>query len=146
MGFFDKFSRKKPGEVKKEAKPLPKAAPKADATKEAKKEKKEAKKGALAKDLGGESYRIIVKPLFTEKSAMLEASGKYTFLVSTKATKVSVAQAVRDLYGIKPTSVRMVVSKGKLVRFGRSIGREKDEKKAIVSLPKGQTISLVEGA
>ncbi|MEY4722591.1 MAG: hypothetical protein RLZZ324_104, partial [Candidatus Parcubacteria bacterium] len=68
----------------------------------------------------------------------------YAFLVAKDATKVSVAQAVRDLYGVKPTSVRMIVQLGKNVRFGRYSGKEKDVKKAIVTLKKGDAIAVME--
>lgn len=143
MGFFDRFTKKKPGDIVQKDQPLPK---KVEQTVSAQKEAKPAKKGDLAKEHGGDSYRIIMKPLFTEKSAMLETGGKYTFLVAPKANKNAVARAISDLYGVKPMSVRIVVSKGKAVRFGRSMGREKNQKKAIITLAKGQTISLVEGA
>ena len=35
--------------------------------------------------------------------------------------------------------------KGKRVRYGRTEGKKKDWKKAIVTLPKGETIKVYEG-
>ena len=118
---------------------------KAPAADEKKAEKKEIKRGPLAKEHGGiSSYRILVKPVLTEKSARLEALGKYTFFVAKDANKNEIMRAVRDLYGVKPISVRIALKKGKTVHFGRFSGQEKDEKKAIVTLKKGDSINVSE--
>ena len=69
---------------------------------------------------------------------------KYSFLVSPKANKFQIAQAVNELYGVKPISVNIGHIPGKVVRFGRSMGRRSDYKKAIVTLEKGKTIVLHE--
>lgn len=92
-----------------------------------------------------QSYRVIVRPLVTEKAAHSESIGKYTFVVGRGASKTQVKQAVRELYGVLPVSVNMVNAQGKRVRFGRSQGRRSDFKKAIVTLPKGKTIAVHEG-
>jgi large subunit ribosomal protein L23 len=42
--------------------------------------------------------------------------------------------------------VNMVIVKGKLKRFKQILGRQKDVKKAMIKLRKGQKISLFEGA
>ena len=98
--------------------------------------------GPLVKEFGGNSANILVAPVLTEKSGSQESLGKYVFFVSSDATKVEVARAVRDLYGIKPISVRIANVKGKSVRFGRVQGRKKNRKKAIVTLKKGDAISI----
>ncbi len=98
--------------------------------------------GPLVKEFGGHSASILVAPVLTEKSGRQESLGKYVFFVSSDATKVEVARAIRDLYGIKPISVRIANVKGKSVRFGRVQGRKKNRKKAIVTLKKGDAISI----
>lgn len=128
--------------LKKKAEKDVKAVAAADAPKA--EEKKETKRGPLAKEHGGASHRILIKPVFSEKSARQESLGKYTFLVATDANKTEVLRAVRDLYGVKPVSVRIVLKKGKAVHFGRTQGREKDEKKAIVTLRAGDSITVSE--
>lgn len=141
MGILDKISKKKA--------PAKKAAAKADekATETAAPvEAKKVTRGALAKEGSGEAHRVLLKPVLTEKSSLLQAQGKYVFIVAKSATKVDVAAAIRDLYGLKPASVRIVVHKGKNVRFGKFSGKEKDEKKAIVTLAPGQTLTVFEGA
>ncbi|MEK9152638.1 MAG: 50S ribosomal protein L23 [Patescibacteria group bacterium] len=140
MGLFDKFTKKKGSPAAaKQAKTADKAV---DAKTKAAETKPVAVKGPLAREGAGSAYRILRRPLFTEKTANLQSLGKYSFEVSVDANKNEVARAVRDLYGVKPVSVRIVNVKGKKVRFGRSIGRERDIKKALVTLKSGETISL----
>jgi large subunit ribosomal protein L23 len=105
-----------------------------------KKAEKKATRGPLAKEAAGRAHRVLVRPLVTEKTSRQEAIGQYQFIVAKNANKVEVAAAVRDLYGVKPVSVRIVNLKGKKVRFGRFQGQQKAEKKAIVSLKSGESI------
>ncbi len=145
MGIFSKLSKKQnlalpPKEDK--AKDEKKAAAPASAEKKA---PKTMTRGPLAREGAGQSYRLLVTPLLTEKSDRLQAQGKYSFLVSRDANKIEVARAVRDLYGVRPVAVHIVNVKGKSVRFGRTSGKQKDMKKAIVTLGKGESITAFEG-
>ena len=142
----DKVEKK--AEAKKaEKKEVPKKAEKkpTKATDKPVAKKKKSDKpafGPLARELGGKSATVLVAPVLTEKSSRQESLGKYVFFVSSSTTKVEVAEAIRDLYGVKPTSVRIANVKGKSVRFGRVQGRKKNRKKAIVTLKKGDVISI----
>ena len=133
----------KPSEKKIEKKEASKNTEKKEEKKPTTKKKAADKPvlGPLAREFGGQSATVLLAPILTEKSSNQESLGKYVFFVSPKATKVEVAAAVRDLYGVKPTSVRIVNVKGKKVRSGRIQGRKKDRKKAIVTLKKGDAIS-----
>ncbi len=91
---------------------------------------------------GGNAHRVFLRPAVSEKASILAGKSTYVFYVYPSATKVSVAKAFHDLYGVKPLSVRTTRRAGKMVRFGRYEGREKGEKKAIVVLPAGTTISV----
>lgn len=95
--------------------------------------------------LASRAYRVLIKPLVTEKAANLGAQNKYVFAVAETANKIEVAEAVAMVYGIKPLSVNIVRVKGKQVRYGRIRGERKDWKKAIVMLPAGKTINIYEG-
>ena len=77
---------------------------------------------------------IIIKPIITEKSNIEMQSGKYTFEVSKKATKVDVKRAVEKLFNVKVLKVNTVNVSGKEKRVGRNIGKTADWKKAIVSI------------
>lgn len=104
--------------------------------------KKDAKSKAVKR---GNAYRILVKPLITEKASHMGAINKYFFAVADSANKIEIADAVLEVYGIKPTAVNVISMLGKQKRSGRISGKRKDWKKAIVTLPKGQTINLYEG-
>jgi len=148
MGLLDKFGKKD------KSAPAKKAAPKAKKTEKADETAVEAApaatapaaktRGPLAREDAGDSHRILLRPVLTEKTSMQQAIGQYTFSVATGATKVDVARAIRDLYGVKPVRVRIVNAKGKMVRFGRNQGREKAVKKAVVTLKTGDTIAVLE--
>jgi large subunit ribosomal protein L23 len=92
-----------------------------------------------------QAYRVLVKPIITEKGTALAADSKYLFAVELKANKISVAKAIEDVYGIKPAKVNMVRMEGKTKVRGRIVGKRKDWKKAIVTLPAGKTINVYEG-
>lgn len=77
---------------------------------------------------------IIVKPIITEKSNSELQSGKYTFQVAKKATKVDVAKAVEALFNVKVLSVNTMMVKGKEKRVGAHTGKRPDWKKAIVTI------------
>ncbi|MDD4332736.1 MAG: 50S ribosomal protein L23 [Patescibacteria group bacterium] len=92
-----------------------------------------------------QTYRIIVKPIITEKVTNLGVENKYAFAVARKANKIEIAKAIEETYGIKPLAVNIINMKGKQVRYGRMAGKRKDWKKAIVTLPEGKTIKVYEG-
>ena len=102
------------------------------------KEEKKAKKQ-------GNAYRILVKPLVTEKASYLGAQNKYVFEVNKDANKIEITEAVEEVYGVRPVSVNIVRVRGKNVRYGRITGKRKDWKKAIVTLPEGKSINIYEG-
>ena len=78
-----------------------------------------------------------------EKSALLKEENKYAFKVAVKATKLEIAAAVQEIYGVKVKSVNILNFMGKLKRVGRSPipGRRASWKKAVVTLAEG-TIDL----
>ena len=77
---------------------------------------------------------VIIKPIITEKTAMGQSQGKYTFKVHKKATKVDVKMAVEKLFGVKVLGVNTSIIKGaKKTRNGR-VYTTADWKKAIVTI------------
>ena len=93
----------------------------------------------------GNAYRILIKPLVTEKASTIGLENKYIFTVSQSANKIEIAKAVNEVYGVKPVSINIIRIRGKNVRFGRTRGRRKDWKKAIITLPEGKSIKIYEG-
>ena len=115
------------------------------ATKDLYDDKGSVKKDKDKKKTAGIAYRVLIKPMVTEKATDLSGLNKYVFMVSDKSNKIDVDKAIQEVYGIKPTSVNIVKVKGKVVRRGRISGKRKDFKKAIVTLAKGKSISVYEG-
>ncbi len=111
------------------------------------KDSPKAKSGGTKAKLkpGSQSDKILVKPLITEKVTILNGLSKYVFAVAMKANKISVAKAIAELYGVKPVKVNIIKLEGKFKSRGRISGRRKDWKKAIVTLPKGETLDVYEG-
>ena len=139
MGFFDKIKKFKKMMTLVQAKPKQAEAPTAVKGEEIRAVIKPAEAGRKA------AYRVLLQPLVSEKTANAETKGTYTFVVGSSATKTDVKEAIKLVYGVKPVAVRTINREGKRVRFGRNFGKRKDWKKAIVTLPKGKTISIHEG-
>ena len=91
------------------------------------------------------AYRVLMKPLVSEKASIMGAESKYFFAVERSANKIEIAKAIKQVYGIKPVNVNIINMKGKNVRTGRTLGKRKNWKKAIVTLPKGESIKIYEG-
>ena len=99
---------------------------------------------------------VLIRPLLTEKSSLLQngISGfkKYTFQVSSRANKFQVMQAVKILFQVEPIACNICWVKSKKKRnlpiskksFQRGYGKKSPWKKAIVTLPKGQSIEALE--
>lgn len=89
---------------------------------------------------------IIVRPIITEKSMTGIGMKKYTFEVAKNATKVDVARAVEELFGVKVAKVNTLNVRGHFRRQGRSEGYTSAWKKAVVTLTEdSKTIEFFEG-
>lgn len=86
----------------------------------------------------------LVRPLITEKTTTQLPEGTYAFQVGIKANKHQIAQAVEDYYGVEVDSVRTMIVRGKVKRFGRHMGKQPNWKKAYVKLSPGHSINLYE--
>lgn len=87
---------------------------------------------------------VVLKPVITEKSMRLAASGTYMFNVSMSANKPLVAQAVKEQFKVDATQVRIAITKGKVKRLKGVAGKRKDSKRAFVTVKKGQKIGVFE--
>ncbi|MCK4645442.1 MAG: 50S ribosomal protein L23 [Candidatus Aminicenantes bacterium] len=84
-------------------------------------------------------YRIILRPIITEKSTLLkEKNREVCFEVNPKANKIEIKKAAEQLFKIKVERVRIQNMRGKMRRVGRSAGKKKDWKKAYVKLKEGE--------
>jgi large subunit ribosomal protein L23 len=87
--------------------------------------------------------QIVIRPILTEKSADREqAHNQYTFEVHRAANKIEIRKAIEMVFGVRVDHVRTMVVRGDIRRVGRSFGKTKQWKKAIVSLHPGDSIDL----
>lgn len=90
--------------------------------------------------------KILKRPLITEKMSKLAELNEYAFEVEKKANKLQIKAAIEKKFDVNVVSVRTILVRGKMRRYGRFMGKRPDWKKAIVTLKKGQTIALFEHA
>ncbi|MBT4120863.1 MAG: 50S ribosomal protein L23 [Candidatus Magasanikbacteria bacterium] len=145
MGLLGKLKIKKEDKVK-DSKPVSSVV-KEDEKKVISKESesKTVTKKVTKKSNKNDAGKVLVRPFISEKAAIAETNGIYTFVVKDTATKIEIRNAVKQVYGVEPKKVRVMNMEGKAKRYGRNRGRRSDWKKAIATLPKGQSISIHEG-
>ena len=86
---------------------------------------------------------VLLAPIISEKAThVAEKNNQVLFKVLRDATKPEIKAAVELLFKVEVESVSTVVQKGKVKRFGRSIGRRDHVKKAYVSLKAGQELNF----
>ena len=90
-------------------------------------------------------YDVITSPVVTEKSTMASDFNQVVFNVPGTATKPQIKAAIEALFGVKVKAVNTLVRKGKVKRFKGRVGRQSDQKKAIVTLAEGQSIDVSTG-
>ena len=91
----------------------------------------------------GRLAQVLVAPIVSEKAtSVAEKNNQVLFKVLRDATKPEIKAAVELLFKVEVESVQTVVQKGKVKRFGRSIGRRNHVKKAYVSLKAGQELNF----
>jgi large subunit ribosomal protein L23 len=84
-------------------------------------------------------YKIILRPVITEKSSLLkEKNREVCFEVDPRANKIEIKEATEKLFKVKVDRVRIVKKKGKKKRVGKNEGWTKDWKKAYVKLKEGE--------
>ena len=91
---------------------------------------------------------VIRRPLITEKTTVMrEAGSTMVFEVAKDANKIDIRRAIEKLLGTKVVEVRTSITRGKLKRQGRYVGRRSDWKKAYVTLKAGEKLpDFLEGA
>jgi len=87
--------------------------------------------------------KVLLAPIVSEKATMAaEKHNQVLFKVLRDATKSEIKAAVELMFKVEVEAVNVVNVKGKVKRFGRSVGRRDHVKKAYVSLKAGQELNF----
>jgi len=90
----------------------------------------------------GRLAQVLVAPIISEKATAAEKNNQVLFKVLRDASKPEIKAAVELLFKVEVQSIQTVIQKGKVKKFGRSIGRRDHVKKAYVSLKVGQELNF----
>lgn len=107
-----------------------------------------AKKVVTAKKVKADTknaYRVLYSPLISEKNTHHKSANKYVFKVASTTNKIEIKKAIEALYDVKPIAVQIIIVGGRVRKYGKTSGRTKDFKKAIVTLPQGVSLDIYEG-
>lgn len=85
---------------------------------------------------------IIKSPVVTEKAAVLQEGGTYSFYVAPKANKTEIKDAIEKIFKVTVVDVRTINVHPRKKRVGRYTGLTNRKKKAIVKLVDGQSINV----
>ena len=87
--------------------------------------------------------RILVAPVVSEKSTRVaDQSRQMVFKVLANASKPEIRKAVEKMFEVTVSGVQVLNVKGKVKRFGRTVGHRSDWKKAYVTLAEGSDIDF----
>lgn len=101
----------------------------------------------IAKAVVAPQSKLVLVPRLSEKMYAMGPLNKYIFTVDIKANKVEIRKAVEKQFGVRVVGVNIIRSQGKTRRYGRTLGRMSDFKKAIVTLSKdSKKIDIAEAA
>lgn len=87
---------------------------------------------------------ILVRPYIKEKSAILaDEQGTYAFEIAPRANKIEIARAVASIYGVTPIRVNIINLPSTRVFVRGKNGVKTGTRKALVTLKKGEKISVI---
>lgn len=86
---------------------------------------------------------VVLAPVVSEKSTFVaDKNRQYVFRVADHATKPEIKAAIELMFKTKVENVTVLNVHGKDRRFGKTIGRRRNWKKAYVRLAEGQEINF----
>lgn len=91
----------------------------------------------------GRLMQVLVAPIVSEKATMVaEKANVVTFKVLQSATKPEIKAAVELMFKVEVAKISVLNTKGKTKRFGKTMGRRDNVRKAYVMLKPGQELNL----
>lgn len=89
------------------------------------------------------NYDRILSLVYTEKTnKQIAEHSKYCFLVANDCTKKEIASLIKKIYNVKVIKINVIKTAEKTKRFKGIESKASPQKKAIVTLEKGQTINF----
>lgn len=90
---------------------------------------------------------VLIRPIISEKAtADSELRNRYAFVVSPKANKIQIKEAVEATYGVTVDKVRTMncapIRKVRYTKAGLQVGKTNRIKKAVVSVVEGDVIDF----
>ena len=86
---------------------------------------------------------VLLAPVISEKATFIaDKHSQVIFRVAPDATKPEVKAAVELMWKVEVDTVQISIVKGKEKRFGRSMGRRDNVRKAYVTLQPGQELNF----
>ena len=90
-------------------------------------------------------YKMIKKPVITEKSTNLKMLNKYVFEVAKELNKIEIKKCIKELFNVDVIDVKIINVRGKKRRMRtQKYGYTASWKKAIVTLKEGDTFDFFE--
>lgn len=87
---------------------------------------------------------IIQRPITSEKNTDLaQWHNQYAFEVAMDANRIEIRNAIEKAFGVKVTRVATMICRREPQRAGRSLGKRKLWKKAIVTLKEGEKFEFI---
>ena len=87
---------------------------------------------------------ILVGPHVSEKASIIaEKNNQICFKVRRDSTIKEIAQAVEMMFEVEVEKVQVSNVRGKVKRFGQTVGKRADWKKAYVTLAEGHDIDFL---
>lgn len=146
MSIFDRFKKSKTAGIKeKETKKEESKVFQAEKALPVESKISASKSTEFKKSEKIESWRLLIRPVISEKATDLAARSQYIFEVASFATKSEIKKAIFNLYNVKPVKINIINLSGKKVRYGRSRGQTKKWRKAIVILRPQDKIEVYQG-
>src|SRR6266542_278754 len=87
---------------------------------------------------------IVIRPIVSEKSYAGLERNTYTFLVNPHANKTKIKETIQQIWNVRVINVNTMNRVGKIKRTRLSTGKRPDQKRAVVTLAKGDTIEIFE--
>ena len=91
------------------------------------------------------TFDILRRPVVTEKSTDMQDRGRYVFEVAPSATKHDIKRAVEEAFQVSVIKVNTMNVRGKSKRYGPKITSKPSQKKAMVTVAPGDSITIFEG-